>query len=225
MKPEETKEATEEGDSAVPSHLVFFLPFLRLKQAYTVAGVEFVPLRTADGRVSESLQSGVAAIERILSGYLDKHGKRFKNCVVATIPGRGWDLQGDDFDTVRWSASLLFLAAWAGNEYFTRFGGSYVSSTTFRLVAQRFSGHIPYYITLVTRMRHGTATDGGYKHGELKFHVPLQVSLRDEARIDEELLAALTRAARIVSKTRIDLMWDKAWKAAREKLAGKSDER
>ena len=60
---------------------------------------------------------------------------------------------------------LLFLAAWAGNEYFTRFGGSYVNSTTFRLVAQRFGGDISYLTTLVTRMRHGTGTDGGYNTG------------------------------------------------------------
>lgn len=36
--------------------------------------------------------------------------------------------------------------------------------------------------------------DGGYKHGELKFSLPLQVSIRDYVSVDEQLLSALDAA-------------------------------
>ena len=41
--------------------LVMFLPFVRLKAACTVVGVEFVPLRDADDKVPEILESSKAA--------------------------------------------------------------------------------------------------------------------------------------------------------------------
>jgi hypothetical protein len=39
-----------------------FLPFFRLKAACTVAGVEFVPLRDADDKLPEILESAKAAV-------------------------------------------------------------------------------------------------------------------------------------------------------------------
>lgn len=102
--------------AAQREHLITFLPFLRMKTGHRVAGVEFVPLREADGKIPPVLESAVAPLEKILAGYVDRHGKPFSNCVVATIAGRGWDLSKDDFPTVTWAASLLFLASWACNE-------------------------------------------------------------------------------------------------------------
>jgi hypothetical protein len=176
------------------NHLVFFLPYVRLKHAQQVGGVKFVPLRDADGRASQSLES-VVAIEKIVSGYVDRHGDSLTNCVVATIPGRGWDLERADFETVRWATSLLFLASWARNEYFARFGGPYVNSSQFRLVAQAYRGDMPHYISLSARRRDGGTLDGGYVHGELKFYMPVQVSLGDYAEIDDVLLTALEAAS------------------------------
>lgn len=172
-------------------HGVIFLPFVRMKSGHTVAGIEFLPLRDGQGKVPQILESAVASIDQILSGYVDRHGKPFTNCVVATIPSKGWDLSEDDFPTVLWAASLLFLASWACNDYLRAFGGAYVNSSNFRVVGQRFKGPSPTYISISARRRDGHSMDGGYKHGELKFTLPVQCSARDPATVDEAFLKAL----------------------------------
>src|SRR2546425_9961453 len=95
--------------NAPEQHFVIFFPFLRLKAGHAVAGIEFLPLRDSDNNVPAALATAVAPLETILSGYIDRHGKPFTNCVVATIPGRGWDLAVDDLAAANWAATLLFL--------------------------------------------------------------------------------------------------------------------
>ena len=170
---------------------VVFLPFLRLGRGYKIAGVEFLPLRDNSGAVPPVLESAVAPVDRILSGYVDRHGKPFTNCVVATVPGKDWNLTEDDFGLVEWAASLLFLASWASNEYFQRLGGPYLNSTHFRVVGQRFTGPLPTYIAISARRRDGHSMDGGYKHGKLTFSLPIHCSIRDCANVDEAFLQAL----------------------------------
>lgn len=182
-------------------HIVLFLPYVRLKKAYAVAGVNFVPLRTAEGRATQGMESLIAPLQKILSGHIDRHGNVLQDCIVATIPEKGWDLVPDDFPVARWAASLLFMAAWSANRYYGVGFGSYVNSTAFRLIGQGFQGAMPHYIAISTRRRDGSTTDGGYKHGELLFSMPLQVSLRDEAVVDEGLLAALDAASQTSSAT------------------------
>jgi hypothetical protein len=121
-----------------------FMPWLRLKKTYGIGGVEFVPLRDDSGVTPAVLGDAVEALTRILSGYIDRKGKPIDNCVVATIAGRGWNLGDDDFVKVVWASSLLFLAAWASNDYFPRWIGPYVNSTSFRVVWQRFSGAMKF---------------------------------------------------------------------------------
>ena len=177
-------------------HFVIFLPFLRMRTGLTVAGVEFLPLRDDDDNVPAALETAVAPLERILSGYVDRKGAKLKNCVVATIPGKGWDLSRDDRPAVRWGASLLFLASWACNDYFPRFGGlgSYVNSTMFRIIGQAYSGDMPDYITISARRRDGETLDGGYEHGEVTFNLPVQCSIEEPASFDEGFLAGLSAA-------------------------------
>lgn len=102
----EADQREQKNDSA--QHLVIFMQFLRLQAGHTIAGVEFLPLRDPEGKVSAQLAGAEKALMKILSGYIDRHGKPFDNCVVATIPGRGWDLARADAPTVMWAASLLF---------------------------------------------------------------------------------------------------------------------
>jgi hypothetical protein len=201
MATEETREEPAPLAANPEGHLVTFLPHLRLKSSHRVGGVEFVPLRGEDGTVSSSLESVARPLDKVLSGYVDRKGKALTNCVVATIPGRGWDLDRADFDTLRWAVSLLFLGSWSRNEYFPRFGGHYVNSSQFRVVGQAYSGGLPHYITLTSRRRDGSTTDGGYKHGELRFHLPVQVSLRDFSDVDDALLGAIDRASMAGSPT------------------------
>jgi hypothetical protein len=185
---------SDEPDTATGQHHIAFLPYLRLKSGSTIAGVDFFPLRDGTGTVPQPLQAAIKSIEKILSGYVDRRGKPFTNCVVATILGKGWDIAPEDFPTVQWAASLLFLGAWARNEYLAKFGGKYVNSSMFRVIGQAYTGTVPHYISIGARRRDGSSTDGGYKHGELKFHLPPQVSIREPATIDQSLLAALDKA-------------------------------
>jgi hypothetical protein len=177
-----------------PQHLVIFMPFLRMKEGHTIGGIEFLPLRDAEGAVTAPLASAEKPLSIILSGYVDRHGKPLDNCVVATIPGRGWDLDRADGPAVMWAASLLFLASWATSHYFPRFGGPYTNSTTFRVTGQGFKGDVPVFIAIVARRRDGSSWDGGYKHGAFKFNIPVQCSVRDAVDVDEPFLAALDKA-------------------------------
>ena len=175
-------------------HFVIVLPFLRMRTGHTVAGVEFLPLRDGDGNVPAALETAVAPLERILSGYVDRQGTPFTNCVVATIPGKGWDLSRDDGPAVMWGASLLFLASWACNDYFPRFRRSYVNSTMFRIIGQAYSGDMPVRIAISARRRDWETLGGGYKHGEVTFNLPVQCSIREPAVFDEDFLAGLSAA-------------------------------
>lgn len=178
----------------VERHFIIFFPFLRLKKAHKVAGVEFVPLRDGDKNVPEVLGSVAAPLERILSGYIDRHGKPFTNCVVATIPGRGWNLTVDDLAVANWASSLLFLGCWSGNQYFGRGIRSTANSSYFRIVGQSYTGAMPVYIAVSARRRDGRTLDGGYKHGEFKFPMPVQCSIREPLEADEPFLAGLDAA-------------------------------
>lgn len=172
-------------------HFIVFLPFLRLKNSCTVGGVDFLPLRDSTGKVPQLLELAAEAIDMILTGYTDREGNRFTNCVVATLPGKGWDLARDDYGQVLSAVSLLFLGSWACNEYFPRFGGAYVNSSDFRVVGQSYSGPLPEYISISARRRDGGTLDGGYKHGEVMFNLPVQCSIRESATVDEAFLKAV----------------------------------
>jgi hypothetical protein len=93
------------------------------------------------------------------------------------------------------------LTSWASNEYYPPFGGPYINSSNFRWVGQAFSAAVPDYIAVSARRRDGSTTDGGYEHGEFRFNLPPQVSIREPARIDEPLLAALDAAHSAGSET------------------------
>jgi hypothetical protein len=148
MKLEEMEQVAKREE-----HIILFLPYLRLKKGHRVAGVEFVPLRDESGTVWPRLESAAAPLDKILSGHIDRHGKSLHNCVVATVPGKGWDIEKSDFPSVRWAASLLFLASWSCNSYYGFGFGHYVNSSNFRLVGQGFRGSIPGYIAISTRRR------------------------------------------------------------------------
>ena len=63
----------DQKKAADSRHFVIFLPFLRMRTGRTVAGVEFLPLRDDDDNVPAALETAVAPLERILSGYVDRH--------------------------------------------------------------------------------------------------------------------------------------------------------
>lgn len=186
-------------ESTAESHAVIFLPYLRLRSAQAVSGIRFVPLLTSEDSPEESLSMGFHSIRTILSSYRDRAGHPLQNCTVVTVPGRGWDLTEADFSAAQSATSLLFLAAWAQNDYLPKFNGQYVNSSPFSLVGQRFSGSDPTFIGLKSRRRDGGKWDGGYRHGDALFAVPLQCSVSDVIAVDEAFLAGLDSADRVDS--------------------------
>lgn len=148
-----------------------------------------MPWRTESGAISPEIADAEDTLKAILMGYLDRRGKPIDNCVLVTLPDRGWSLADSDFEAVRSAAALLFLSAWSSNEYYI-FPGPYVNATPFRILRQSFSGP-PERLTVVTRRRDGSCDDGGYRHGEVTFGMPLQCALGDPVDIDEEFLSAL----------------------------------
>lgn len=182
-----------ESEKALPnvSGQVAFIPWLRLKLPVHIAGVDFVPYRDADGNVSPVFRDAESSLSMIFSSYIDRDNDAIDNLVVATLPGRGWNVADGDFETVAWAARLLFLSCWAANEYFIDGGGHYVNSIPFRPIWQRFSGGP--WVALTSRRRYGHSTNGGYEHGKIKFNRPLQCGI-DSANVDKPLLQALDAA-------------------------------
>jgi hypothetical protein len=105
-----------------------------------VAGVDFVPYRDQNGEVNEVFRDAESSLTKIFSSYIDRDNEPVERPVIATIPGRGWNLRDEDFEAVSWATRLLPLVCLTANEYFVHGGGNYISSVPFRAVWQRFSG-------------------------------------------------------------------------------------
>ncbi len=186
-------------------HIVMFLPWVRLDTAATINGVTFVPWKDDQGRTTAALTNIDAALATILQAYVDLEGDSVTNCVVATIGARGASLDDADFDRVRTASALLFLAAWANNEYFHPFAGRYVNATNFRMVAQSFRGE-PFWIALTSRHRDGRRLNGRFAHEDLAFTVPTQCFPLTTASLDLGLLTALDAALTANAQTMIRLL-------------------
>lgn len=94
-----------------------------------------------------------------------------------------------------WLLWQSISSCWAGfskNTYFNLFG-SYVNSAAFELYWQGFQSPAER-ITLESRRRDGSAMDGGYKHGDIKFTIPAQLRYPKAVEVDQNLLDALTKA-------------------------------
>ena len=162
-----------------PRKLVAFMPWLLLESSVSIAGFTFAPFLDRTGITAEPLAGLKDAFPVILSSYCDIQQRPRQTCVAvidqnASDPTEPWNLSEDRIDAVRWAASLLFLASWAGNEYFTPIG-SYVNDTNFQLYLQRFT-EPPEYVSLRYRKRDGRVLYGGPKHGQMHSTMPLYAS-------------------------------------------------
>ncbi len=144
----------------------------------------------SSGNVAAPLAGLREAFPTILSSYYDTQQRPIQNCVIVVDRNGGWNLIENRLEAVRWASSLLFLAAWATNEYFTPIR-SYVSDTSFQVYFQRFSEPVDF-ISLGYRQRDGNVLYGGPRHGEIHFTMPLQCS--SEFNVEMEFLAALNAA-------------------------------
>jgi hypothetical protein len=101
-------------------------------------------------------------------------------------------LQDEDHELISRYTQILSLSAIAKNDYNTNMG-CYTNTTTFQFFRQRFTEPVDF-VAFSTRRRDGQTTDGGYRHGEVKFSVPLQSKSFYPSCVDTELAAAITGA-------------------------------
>ena len=128
--------------------LVGFMPWLHLDRQFSVSGFAFVPFLDSSGAVTSSLAGLKTAFPAILSSYYDAQERPRQNCAVvidrsAQNPDEAWNLSEARVDAIRWASSLMFLASWAANEYFTPIGW-YVNDTSFQLYFQWFAEPVDF---------------------------------------------------------------------------------
>ncbi len=198
--------------------LIAFFPWLTLSAPAYVAGIRFVPFRIIDSparsavsiggvefpsaapsevvslRISPELLQLETSLDKILASYVDITGVSITNCTLACIESNQpiWDLQGKDREQIRFAALLLTLVVMSCNEYFLTLG-KYANTTRFQLYWQSFvepAEHLAFGL----RRRDGSALDGGYKHGEVTFTVPLQCRPIDQVCVDQGLSEGINKA-------------------------------
>jgi hypothetical protein len=190
-----------------PHKLVAFMPWLWLEKPVSVAGFTFAPLLDKKGGVAEPLAGLKGTFPAILSSYCDIQQRPRETCVVVTDqsagdPAETWNLSKDRIEAVRWASSLLFLASWAANEYFTPIG-SYINDTSFQLYFERFT-EPPEYVLLSYRKRDGCVLYGGPKHGRMHSTMPLYANSA-QFHVETDFLAGLNAADAAGSPSATDL--------------------
>ncbi len=172
------------------------MPWLWLAKPVSANGFNFVPFLDSSEAVAAPLTGLKDVFPTILSSYYDAQEKPRQNCVIVTDesaqhPDEPWNLSEARLDAIRWASSLLFLASWAANEYFTPIG-SYVNDTSFQLYFQRFTEPVDF-VSLSYRKRDGRVLYGGPKHGEIHFTMPLHSS-SCQFQVEVDFLASLNAA-------------------------------
>ncbi len=168
--------------------LVGFMPWLQLEKPVRVAGFSFVPF-TVSGAISDGLEGLKDIFPAILSNYVDQMEPQ-SNCIVvidetAQNPNEAWNISVARIEAAHSASSLLFLATWSKNEYFTPIG-SYVNDVDFQLYFQRFVGSVDR-ISFHRRKRDGSVFSAGQKQGSIHFTKPLSGSGSSLNRIKVDL--------------------------------------
>lgn len=169
-------------------YVVTFLPWLRLKQPIETPKVIFwlFPSKKDHFPLDKKLKS---QLTRMFSSYRDPIGKPAKPFTIASFANAPFkDLSDGDAkmlqDVIRRAAFSLVCE----NEYYAE--RAYFNSSHFQHFHQRFQVGSEY-TALHTRRREGITWHGGYKHGELRFTMPLQTSTLEKASVNARLLQTL----------------------------------
>ena len=159
-----------------------------------IGETSFIPFRNEKGQVNTIFEDASEHLETIFSSYVNLRERPIQNCAIVSMKDRTpqWSLKDGDQDTVQKNTLLLFLAAVAENEYLSHVS-SYANASMFQLYWQRFSIP-PEYLAIESRRRDGSTTDGGYKHGEVKFPIPREASSPFGISIDKDFCDGLSRA-------------------------------
>jgi hypothetical protein len=153
-------------------HTVTFLPWLRLQESVEINGVVFWPFPMEIKKFDPNKRFK-HQLQLIFRGYKDPTGKPTNKLTVASFHNEPFkDLTNEKAKLMTELVRLLAFSVMAENQYY-RQGGRYFNSTHFQHMHQRFRLGSKY-IAPHTRRRDSSTYHGGYKHGELKFSIPLQ---------------------------------------------------
>jgi hypothetical protein len=175
---------------------ISFLPWLRISAPVRIGRFTFTPFLDRDDQITESVREIGDTVTTIVSGYVDLSGRALRNCVLILDSQLtpSWDLPVSALSEARWAAAQLFLATFSMNEYFSQVG-QYSNSSMFTVYHQSFALPIDF-IAVNSRRRDGSLMVGGYRHGEMKFTIPVYADMRGELlQFDMGLLTALERAS------------------------------
>lgn len=170
-------------------HTVSFLPWLRLVESVEIDDVVFWPFPAMKNRFDPS-GTFELQLQRIFSGYVDVRGNPVNKLTVVSFRDDPFkDLPSEEAGRISEMVRLLAFSVMAENEYY-RQAGRYFNATSFQHYHQRFRLR-SVWVAPDTRRRDGRTLHGGYKHGELKFTMPLQAATISAARPNVSLLQAL----------------------------------
>lgn len=169
-------------------HVVTLLPWLKIQDSLEVKSMIF--WRFPSGKRHFNLSEGMTnQLKRILRSYRDLESKPIEELtIVSLINDPLKDLTNQEVKEISTTIRLAAFSVMAENDYYLQ--GDYFNSSHFQHFHQRFQLG-SRWIAPHTRRRDGFTWHGGYKHGELKFIMPLQTSIRHEARPNVLLLGSL----------------------------------
>lgn len=175
-------------DNNIP-YAVTFLPWLRLQQSIATNGVLFWPFPD-ESKIFDPKSQFKNQLKRVFSGYIDPTGKPVHKLTVVSFQSDPFkNLTTEEAASLAGLVRLLAFSTMAENQYYWQ-RGPYFNSTHFQHMHQRFKLGSKYIAPQIRR-RNGATLHGGYKHGELKFSIPLQTWGLDDAKPNTDLLRAL----------------------------------
>jgi len=172
-------------------YTVTFLPWLRLHSSVETNGVVFWNFPKESKKFDPTNQFK-NQLRLIFRGYKDPTGKPLDTLTVVSLQNEPFkDLTSDDATFMTELVRLFAFSAMAENQYY-RQGGAYLNSTHFQHMHQRFQLNSKY-VAPHARRRNGSIWHSGYKHGELKFSIPIQAWGFTDAKLNTKLLHALAK--------------------------------
>jgi len=170
-------------------HTVTILPWLRLSRPVEADALLFWPFPAMKKEIDPKGHFD-AQLQKIFSSYVDIKGNPIAELTVVSFPREAFkDLSPEEADRIGQLIRLLAFSVMSENEYYLQ-AGSYFNSTHFQHFHQRFQLGSDW-IAPDARRREGRTLHGGFKHGELKFTMPLQALTNLEANPNIPLLDAL----------------------------------
>jgi len=172
-------------------HTVTFLPWLNLSQAIGID--DFVFWRfPADKDQFDAGARFDAQLRRIFTSYVDVEGNPTRELTIASFRSDPFrDLSNDEAQGINELVRFLAFAVMAENDYYLQ-PGQYFNSTHFQHFHQRFQLGSTW-IAPETRHRHGRTLHGGFRHGQLRFTMPLHVVTTLRASPNIPLFQALAK--------------------------------